>query len=78
MEVARMKANKLAAVLVSELFERRVVDPNAETIVEIAEKTGESERTVSRRIRKLIEAGKVEQVWRRDARNTIQAYRVKK
>jgi len=77
MEVADMKTNKLAATLVSQLFEQRIVDQSAETAIEIAAKTGESERTVNRRIRDLLAAGSIEQVWKRGTHRPVPAYRVK-
>jgi len=78
MEVADMKANKFAAVLVSELFERKVFDELAETSIEIAAKTGKSPRTVDRMIAGMLAAGTVEKVWKRGTHRPVPAYRVKK
>lgn len=73
-----MKANKTAALLVSELFTKRVIDESAETSAEVAAKNGIHENTAQRKIRKLLESGVIEQVWKRVGRNVVPAYRTKK
>jgi hypothetical protein len=78
MEAADMKANKAAAVLVSELFARKVIDDTAETCDEIAAKTGRQIFLIRKEVRRRVELGEIEQVWKRGTRQLVPAYRVKK
>jgi hypothetical protein len=77
MEAADMKANKAAALLVSELFERKTIDETAESSAEISAKTGRSLASTGRDIQAMLKAGKIEQVWKRGSKGLIPAYRIK-
>jgi predicted transcriptional regulator len=72
-----MKPNKAAAVLVSELFDRKVIDESAETCDEIAAKTGRQVFLVRKQVRSMVESGMIEQVWKHGTRQLVPAYRTK-
>lgn len=72
-----MKANHAAAVLVSELFQRKVIDDTAETCDEISAKTGRQILLVRKQVRGMVESGMIEQVWKRHGRQLVPAYRTK-
>ena len=73
-----MKANKIAAQLASELIDRRIFDERAETVEEIAMKTGMSYQHTARRMVELERAGKVERVWKQGRVRPVPAYRIKR
>ena len=73
-----MKPNKAAALLVSELFNPRIIDESAETCDEIAAKTVRQVFLIRKEVRRLVHAGRVEQVWKRGTRQLVPAYRFKK
>jgi len=72
-----MKPNKAAALLVSELFQQKIIDESAESLAEISAKTGRSPTSTAREIRAMLKAGKIEQVWKRGSRWPVPAYRIK-
>lgn len=72
------KTNPIAALLVSSLIPQRIFDESAETIAEMAQSLGIAQRTTRERIVKLIDAGKIERVWKHGPARPIPAYRIKK
>ena len=73
-----MKMNPIAKQLASALLDGgRVIDPDSETSHEIATKLGIKQTTAKDRIRKFIEEGKLERVWKRVNGIMLPSYRVK-
>lgn len=81
MEVASVKKpNAIAAMLVSELLsDGKIYDDTAETVAEIAAKTGMSNKTTSEHITARVKSGQIEKVWKRSGYQgrPVPAYRVK-
>jgi len=66
-------------MLASELMaDTREIDPNAETLREIMDKTGHGRVMARKIILSLLESDKLEQVWKRTGRGITMAYRAKK
>lgn len=61
---------------VSELFDKKVYDNNAQTVDEIALELGTSEATVRRMLKTKLD--ELERVWKMKEGKPVQAYRVKK
>ena len=76
--MATTNLNPKANMLASSLFKKKVVDEGAETTNEICEKTGMSERSVSRKINAMLKSGQLEQVWKRVKNRLVAAYRIPK
>lgn len=72
----KSKVNTYAARLVSELFRPVVMDESAETIAELAEKWRVSRPAASARVLQLIEAGKIERVYKKGRLRPTPAYRI--
>ena len=77
LETPIVKTNKLSSMLVSELLGTVRVDQSAETIKEIAAKTGRGEMTAARLVKKLMAEGKLEKVLKQVGNRAVPAYRVK-
>jgi len=67
------------SVLASDLLiDERKLDQSAETLRELMEKTGKSRSAIVERTKVLIKEDKLEQVWKRQGRAIVMAYRAKK
>ncbi len=74
-----MKKTNSAQLLASALVaDDGILDDNAETSSEIARKIGRCRSVTKERIKKLLEDGKLEKVWKRVGTNRVIAYRVKR
>ena len=77
METARMKqTNAICKLLASELMPKRIFDENAQSILEITRATGMARTTVNDYVRKLMQQGKMERVWKRGSHHPVPAYRI--
>jgi len=66
-------------MLASELMaETRQLDQSAETLRELMEKTGKGRSAIVERTKVLIKEDKLEQVWKRQGRAIVIAFRTKK
>jgi DNA-binding transcriptional regulator GbsR (MarR family) len=75
--MATTRLNKVANKLVSDLFIKKEFDENAETIDEIAAKSGISRAQASKTVLGMLKIGKIEKVWKRGSKFPIPAYRIK-
>jgi DNA-binding transcriptional regulator GbsR (MarR family) len=62
--------------MASELMPKRIFDENAQSILEITRATGMARTTVNDYVRKLMQQGKMERVWKRGSRHPVPAYRI--
>lgn len=72
-------ANQSLVMLASALFAGgRIWDESAETVKEIASKTGLSQSHTRQRVLDFVAAGRLERVWKRVAGHPVPAYRILK
>lgn len=62
----------------SDMIEKKVVDPNAETIAEICAATGKNRCGLQLLANDYVAGGKWERVWKKNGNKLVPAYRVKK
>ena len=60
---------------VSDMFQKKIVDPNAETVKEISDKTLMCTTKTKEMVLNLVAEGKIEQVWKRVGIRLTPAYR---
>ena len=60
------------------IFGRKVVDDNAFTVREVAERSGNSTSHTTQLVRRKMLAGEIEQVWKRVGVRLVAAYRPKR
>lgn len=72
------KTNEISKMLVSELIKKRIIDNSAQTVLELSTEWQYARSTTEREVQRLMAAGTIEKVYKKNGDRLVPAYRIKK